>query len=102
MPPANMAPAEDVNDGTYDGGNMVVTGHIASFLDQMNDIQDRFAGISPEEKEQTRKRAMSLMQSLFASLTIETAPASSMHPAASGTRDEADTDSLAVQWYKQA
>jgi len=100
--------AEDINDGTYAGSldtaDGDAAGHISSFLDQIKATQDRFANISPEEKEQTRKRAMGLMQSLFAGLMIGDTtipPVSPESPSPSTTGGKADTASLTVQWYKQ-
>jgi hypothetical protein len=80
--------------------------HVAAFLDQMRQIQDRYASVSLEEKEKTRQRAAVLMQSLLASQMMDQMAGASQ-PFSAGSLlssgdTESDTDSLAVQWYKQA
>lgn len=72
----------------------------------MRQIQDRYASVSLEEKEKTRQRASVLMQSLLASQMIDqmagTPQSFSTTSLFTSGNTESDTDSLAVQWYKQA
>ena len=80
--------------------------HVAAFLDQMRQIQDRYASVSLEEKEKTRQRAAVLMQSLLTSQMMDQMAGASQSFSTgsllSSGDTESDTDSLAVQWYKQA
>ncbi len=96
--PSQATPAPAEGSGVVD--------HVAAFLDQMRQIQDRYASVSLEEKEKTRQRAAVLMQSLLTSQMMDQMAGASQSFSTgsllSSGDTESDTDSLAVQWYKQA
>ncbi len=96
--PSQAAPAPAEGSGVVD--------HVAAFLDQMRQIQDRYASVSLEGKEKTRQRAAVLMQSLLTSQMMDQMAGASQSFSTgsllSSGDTESDTDSLAVQWYKPA